>query len=102
MAVPSGGNRLLGVQTIAEVVRDHADHLSKGQVFEGTRTLTHIGQEHSVHIVFGASATSLPSISTKKYSGSSLISFVLSQVAQVSMRVAMMLLGVIILVPPKQ
>ena len=99
---PCGDNRLLGVQTIAEVVGNHAVHLPKGQVFAGTRTFTHIGQEHSVHIVFGASAINLPNASTKKYSGSSLISFVLSQLVQIAIRASISCVGAIIATPPKR
>jgi hypothetical protein len=79
----------------------HADHLSKGQVFDGTRTFTQIGHEHSVHIVFGASEIKLPNASTKKYSGSLLISFVLSQLAQVAIRASIICEGVIIAILPK-
>jgi hypothetical protein len=97
----SRDNRLLGIQTIAEVMRDHAVHLPKGQVFAGTRTFTQIGQEHSVHIVFGASAINPPNASTKKYSGSSLISFVLSQLVQIAIRASISCVGAIIATPPK-
>jgi hypothetical protein len=80
---------------------DHSLHLFNGHELTGTRALTHIGHEHSVHISFVAESSFLPNASTNTYSRLSLMSFVFSQAKHVLIRVPITAVDVIILVLPK-